>query len=86
MVFGLEVGIGHHADAGLNIHRVVLHEGRAQQDAGVHRAVGGEVAGAAGIDAAAHRLDLVDDLHCAHLGGARQRSGGKARLQHVDRL
>src|SRR6185369_11863252 len=44
---GLEVGIGHDADARLHMHDVVLHEGGAQQDAGVHRAVGGEVAGAA---------------------------------------
>src|SRR5260370_13321243 len=29
LVLGLEVGIGHHADAGLPVHGVVLHEARA---------------------------------------------------------
>src|SRR5258708_10061007 len=86
VVLRLEVGVGHHADAGLDIQDVVLDQGGAQHDAGVHRAVGGEVAGAAGIDAAAYRLDLVDDFHGAHLGRARQRARREAGLEGIDRV
>src|SRR5262249_49677131 len=70
LVLGLEIRISDDADTRLHVHGVVLHQARAQQDAGVHRAIGREITGAAGIHAAAHRLDLVDDLHGAHFGGA----------------
>src|SRR5262249_14246817 len=70
LVLPLEVRIGDDARTNLHVHGVVLHQTPAQQGAGIPRAIGRRVTGAAGIDAAAHRLDLVDDLHGAHLGGA----------------
>ena len=53
LVFGNAVGDD--AGAGLDIHLAVLDDGGAQHDAGVHVAIGGEIADAAGIDAALAR-------------------------------
>ena len=47
-------------------------------------AAGGEIADAAGIDPAPLGLQLVDDLHGANLGRARDGAGGKAGGQRVD--
>ena len=61
---------------------VVDHD-RADGDAGVERAVEAGVADGAGVRAAAHRLELVDELHRAHLGRARDGACREAGRQHV---
>ena len=42
------------------------------------------VADAAAVGAAPHRLELVDDLHGAHLGRARERARREGRAQYVE--
>src|SRR5262249_15006947 len=69
------IGVGNNAGAGLHIDVAVLEQRRAQYDAAVHRTVGGEVADAPGIEPALLLLQFVDDLHGAHLGGARHGAG-----------
>src|SRR5215471_20084361 len=79
------VAVGDHADARLHDHLAVLDDGGAQHDAGVHAAVAREIAGGATVQVAALGLELVDDLHGAHLGSAGERAGGEARYQRVER-
>src|SRR3546814_3744738 len=63
-----------------------LHHRGAQRDAGIHRAAGAEVADAAAVDATPLRLQLLDDLHGAHLGRAGDGAGGKAGDGGVHRI
>src|SRR5207245_3934696 len=50
----------------------------------VQIAVEAQVADGSAVDAALHRLQLVDDLHRPYLGRADGRAGGKAGLEHID--
>ena len=63
---------------------LVLDDGGADGDGGVHVAVPGQVADGAGVDAALDRLQLVDDLHGADLGRAGDGAGGEGGAQHVE--
>src|SRR6185437_13994131 len=63
--------IGNHARAGLHIHDAILHHRGPEHDAAIHLAVGGEITDAARIRTARLILELVDDLHGAHLGRSR---------------
>src|SRR5690606_2059079 len=56
LVLRLRIAVGDHAAAGLDVHDAVLEQRRAQDDAGVDLAAGGDVAGRAGVaDAALDR-------------------------------
>jgi hypothetical protein len=61
------------------------HHHRAQGEGHVHVAPDRHVAEGAGVGAAAHRLELVDDLHRAHLGGARGRAHRQRGGEGVER-
>ena len=78
--------VGDDAGAGLHVDLAVLHHRGAEHDAGVHRAVGGEIADAAGIGAALLLLQLVDDLHRAHLRRAGDGAGREAGDERVERV
>src|SRR5690606_5744790 len=80
------VGIGDDAGAGLDVQDSVLDDTGTQHDATVDRAVGREIADAAGIGAACLRLQLGDDLTGVDLGRAADGAGGKAREYRVDRV
>ena len=80
---GLGVRVGHDPAPGLEVHLAVLDEARADVDAGVELARVGQVADGAAVGAALHGLDLVDDLHGADLGGARQRACGQRGAHRV---
>src|SRR3954467_15622674 len=79
LLLGGRVGIVDDARAGLDRHTPVLHNGRAQHDTGIHLAIGAEIADASGIGPALVLLQLVDDLHGAHLWRAGDRPGREAR-------
>src|SRR5688572_17950845 len=66
--FGGGLGVGDDASARLDVQLPVLDDRGAQRDGHVHVAVKAQVADRARVDAALHRLQLVDDLHRAHLG------------------
>src|SRR3970040_1843519 len=84
LVLALGGRIRDHAAAGLDINLAILEDGGPERDAGVHLAVGAEIADAAGVDAAPLRFELLDDLHRPDLGRARDGAGGKAGEQGVD--
>src|SRR5689334_8989616 len=86
LVLGGRIAVGNDAAAGLDHHLAVLDDGGAQHDAGVHAAIAREIADGAGIEVAALGLELVDDLHGAHLRRARERAGGEARDQRIHRI
>src|SRR3954454_19463752 len=52
LLLGLRVAVGDDARTRLHVHHAVLHQSGAQDDAGVHRAIGGEIADAAGVEPA----------------------------------
>src|SRR5690606_11571885 len=64
------IAVGDDAGAGLDVHDAVLHHGGAQDDAGIDRAVGREVADAASVGAARLGLEFGDDLTGADFGCA----------------
>ncbi|KOF54095.1 hypothetical protein AD428_09230 [Achromobacter sp. DMS1] len=67
----------------MHVQGAVLDDAGADGDGHVHFAAVAEVAGRAAVDAAAHGLELVDDLHGLDLGRAGERAGGEGRAQHV---
>src|SRR5262249_23797517 len=60
LLLELGVGIGDDAGAGLDIHHAVLDQRRAQHDAAVELARGGEIPHRPGIEPALVRFELVD--------------------------
>src|SRR5262245_15682172 len=82
-LFGLRITVGDDAGSSLHVDHAVLDEGGAQHNAAIHLAVGGKVADATAVGAALFLFQLIDDLHGAHLGGARERAGGEAGHQRV---
>src|SRR5215470_16429695 len=80
------VGIGDDAGASLDVHHAVLDQRRAQHDAAVELARGGEIAHRPGIEPALVGFELVDDLHRPYLGRARDGAGREARRQRVERV
>jgi hypothetical protein len=69
-MFAFRHTVGHDAGSGLHIHFAILDDCRAQHNAGIHFAVGGEIANATAIDTAFVDFQFVDYFHGAHLGGA----------------
>ena len=61
------------------------HQG-ADGDRLIHVAAPAEIAHRAAVELAADRLELVDDLHGAHLRRAHQRAGGKGRGEQIERI
>mmetsp|Transcript_13345 Transcript_13345/g.56403 ORF Transcript_13345/g.56403 Transcript_13345/m.56403 type:complete len:538 (-) Transcript_13345:220-1833(-) len=59
------------------------HHHRAQRQRHVHLAREPHVSDAAAVRAASGRLEVVDDLHRAHLGRAAHRARRKRRAEHV---
>ena len=60
------------------------HDDRADRDAEVEVAGEVEIADGAGVEPAARRLELPDDLHRPHLRRARHGAGRKARHERVE--
>ena len=73
--------------AGLHVRDVVLDHDRADVDAGVEVAGVAQIADRAAVEAALHRLELVDDLHRPDLRRARRACPrGAPRAAHPSRL
>ena len=85
LVFRLGVAIGHHAGAGLGIKNAILHQRGAQADSGIHAAITAKIAKAAGIDATARGLQLLDDFHRAEFWRTGERAGREAAGQRIQR-
>ena len=84
VIFSVRVAVGHHAATRLDVHDPVLETGGAEHDAGVHGSIGAEISHRPGVgDAALFELEFVDDLHGAHLRGAREGPGGQGGHQDV---
>src|SRR5205823_11020328 len=83
----LVVGIGdrHHPSTGGDARTPVTPEHRADGDGRVDVPGEVEVADHTGVGTALLRLELVDDLHRAHLRGAAHGPGRERRTEHVDR-
>ena len=77
--------VGDRAAAGLHVRDAVLDDDGADVDRGVELAGVAEVADRAAVAAALDRLELVDDLHRAHLRRARERARRQRRAQRVHR-
>ena len=60
-----------------------MDQARADRDREIHLAGERQVADGAAVQPALGRLELVDQLHRAHLRRARQRAGRERRAQHV---
>ncbi len=71
--------------AGLDRHLAPAGDERADGDAHLHVAAAVEVAHRAGVGPAPGGLELVDDLHGPHLGGAGHGPGREPGPQHVQR-
>src|SRR5205809_7428149 len=72
--FVLRNRIGDDPGGGLHVEPAILHYAGANGDGEIEVAVEAEVTRRARVDAALLGLELVDDLHRAHLGRARDRA------------
>src|SRR5579862_1657643 len=86
LMLSRRAAIGDDAAACLHDHRLILDHGGAQHDAGIHAAIAGEITDRAAIEIAPLGLELVDDLHRAHLGRAREGAGRETGEQRVERV
>mmetsp|Transcript_2847 Transcript_2847/g.7386 ORF Transcript_2847/g.7386 Transcript_2847/m.7386 type:complete len:553 (-) Transcript_2847:517-2175(-) len=77
-------GVRHDAGGRLHVEHAVLHDAGADGNSQVHVAGKAQVAAGTAVDAALHRLQLVDEFHRAHLGRAAERAGREGGLQHVE--
>ena len=82
--FGGGIGIRDHAAARLNVYAIVLDQQRAQRDRSIGVAGVAEIADRAGIDAAPHRFELVDNFHRADFRRARDRALRKGRGKCIE--
>src|SRR5438067_4971903 len=82
--FRLWIGIGDDAGGRLDVHLAAFDDRGADGDRDIHVAVEAEITDGAAVDAALHRLELIDELHRAHLRCAGDRARRKARLQYID--
>src|SRR5882724_4473200 len=74
LVLGLGDAVGDEPRARLHVDRVALRDERADRDGRVEVARVRDVADGAAVEVAAERLRLLDDLHGADLGRARERA------------
>ncbi len=84
LVFALGVRVGHDAAAYVEISATPLQEKGTDEDVEIGTAVETEIAGGAGVDAAAHRFQRIDDLHAADLGDPGDAGPRKHRRQEVE--
>ena len=73
------------AAAHLKAGAIAFNQDRPDRDVECARSAAAEVADRTGVEAAPVRLELVDDLHGADLGGTGDRAAGKDGANHVDR-
>src|SRR5213079_2474302 len=86
LVLGGGIRVGDDAAARLQVRDAVVQHERADGDARVELALPREgVADRARVDAAAVALELRDDLHRPHLRRPRDRAGGEAGAQELER-
>ena len=84
--FAGRCAVGHDAAGGLQIAGVADHDEGANGDARVHLAIEREVAHGPAVDAAPFTLQLLNDLHGAHLGRAGERAGRERSPQHIEHI
>ena len=70
--------------AGVEMGDAVAQDGAPDGDRGVQVAIVAEVADGAAVEAAPLALQLPDQLHGAHLGGAGERAGGEDGAERVE--
>ena len=80
------VGVGHDRAADVQVGAAAGDHGRADHDCQVAGAVGRQPAEGAGVRAAAHGLELLDQLHRAHLGRSGHRAGRERGRDEVERV
>ena len=68
------------------MHDAVFNNGGAQADAGIHAAIGGEIADAATIDAAPVGFEFLNDFHRTDFWRAGQGAGREAGDKSVERI
>ena len=78
--------VGNDASACLVAVLIAAKHERTDRDGLIHIAARAEIADRAALQAAIHRLKLVDNLHGPHLGRAHQRTRGKGRRKEVERI
>src|SRR3984893_2495139 len=83
-LFGGRIGIIDDSRAGLHMHRPILDNGGAQDNARVPLARGAEIADAAAIDSALVGFEFVDNFHRPHFWRAGNGAGGKSGTKRVD--
>src|SRR5690606_1349073 len=86
LVFGFRDGIPDDAAAGPREEPPFAPDQRADRDVQVHVAVEADVTDTPAIDAAALRLERLDDLHRANLRRAGDRAAGECRAHEVERV
>ena len=69
LVFKIRFTVDDDTGTGLNVDFLVLDDGGAQRNAGIHRTVGRDIADTARIDATPHRFQFINDFHGADFGG-----------------
>ena len=84
--FRARIGVRHDSGRSLHVQAPVFHHRGPDRDRHVHVAIEAEVADRAAIDPALDRLQLVDDLHGAHLRRPGHRARGEACLEDIDRI
>ena len=69
-IFRFRVAVINNATARLNIQVLIFHDGGAQRDSHVHVPACAEIPDTTTIHTAFFRLQLINDFHRAHFGGA----------------
>ena len=85
-IFVFRIRVGHDPAAAEDGELIARRHGGPDEDVQLHAAVVPHVPEAAAIDAAATRLQLVDDLHRTNPWCAGDRSSGQRGAQQVDTI
>ena len=84
LVLKLHERVGYDTAAAPAMDSLAMADQAANGDVEVHLTLAAQVADAAAIQAAAHRLQLLDDLHRADLWGAGDGAPGEGAHQQVN--
>src|SRR5690348_879054 len=84
LIFALRNRIRHNSSSGLDVRSPVLRDQRAEPYARIQIAREIKVKDRTRVDSPPRRLEFVNDLHGADLGGTRKRSGRKASHQRIE--
>ena len=84
-VLGLFPRIRHQATTAPDVQSAGIGDQGTDGDGRIHMATHIDVAEATAVGAASIRLQFVDDLHGANLGGAGDRATGEGRFQQLER-